>query len=130
MTGVNRKFLDSLGNPNTARSYGIGVGPGRTCRRARRAPVRGPAERIALARTFYRNPPILVLVEAASALDFEAEAVIHDGLGEVMTGRTVIAIAHRLSTIARMDRIVVLDVGRIAEQGTHADSSQQPQLQQ
>jgi ATP-binding cassette subfamily B multidrug efflux pump len=81
----------------------------------------GQRQRIALARAFYRNAPILVLDEATSALDSEAEAAIHDTLGEVMTGRTVIAIAHRLSTIARMDRIVVLDAGRIAQQGTHAD---------
>jgi ATP-binding cassette subfamily B multidrug efflux pump len=81
----------------------------------------GQRQRIALARAFYRNAPILVLDEATSALDSEAEAAIHDTLGEVMTGRTVIAIAHRLSTIARMDRIVVLDAGRIAEQGTHAE---------
>ncbi|MFV2114609.1 ABC transporter ATP-binding protein [Micromonospora sp. LOL_025] len=80
----------------------------------------GQRQRIALARAFYRNAPILVLDEATSALDSEAEAAIHDTLSEVMTGRTVIAIAHRLSTIARMDRIVVLDAGRIAEQGTHA----------
>ncbi|MGC5333310.1 ABC transporter ATP-binding protein [Micromonospora sp. DT62] len=81
----------------------------------------GQRQRIALARAFYRNAPILVLDEATSALDSEAEAAIHDTLSEVMTGRTVIAIAHRLSTIARMDRIVVLDAGRIAEQGTHAE---------
>ncbi|MEH1125595.1 ABC transporter ATP-binding protein [Micromonospora sp. CPCC 206061] len=81
----------------------------------------GQRQRIALARAFYRNAPILVLDEATSALDSEAEAAIHETLGEVMTGRTVIAIAHRLSTIARMDRIVVLDAGRIAEQGTHAE---------
>ncbi|MFG2010423.1 ABC transporter ATP-binding protein [Micromonospora sp. NPDC048868] len=81
----------------------------------------GQRQRIALARAFYRDAPILVLDEATSALDSEAEAAIHDTLSEVMTGRTVIAIAHRLSTIARMDRIVVLDAGRIAEQGTHAE---------
>jgi ATP-binding cassette, subfamily B, multidrug efflux pump len=81
----------------------------------------GQRQRIALARAFYRDAPILVLDEATSALDSEAEAAIHDTLGEVMTGRTVIAIAHRLSTIARMDRIVVLDAGRTAEQGTHAE---------
>ncbi|MGC4763366.1 ABC transporter ATP-binding protein [Micromonospora sp. DT46] len=80
----------------------------------------GQRQRIALARAFYRDAPILVLDEATSALDSEAEAAIHGTLSEVMTGRTVIAIAHRLSTIARMDRIVVLDAGRIAEQGTHA----------
>ncbi|GAB1692404.1 ABC transporter ATP-binding protein [Krasilnikovia sp. M28-CT-15] len=81
----------------------------------------GQRQRIALARAFYRDAPILVLDEATSALDSEAEAAIHDMLGEVMAGRTVIAIAHRLSTIARMDRIVVLDAGRITEQGTHAE---------
>jgi ATP-binding cassette subfamily B multidrug efflux pump len=81
----------------------------------------GQRQRIALARAFYRDAPILVLDEATSALDSEAEAAIHDTLGEVMAGRTVIAIAHRLSTIARMDRIVVLDAGRIIEQGTHIE---------
>ncbi|GIE76806.1 hypothetical protein Aph02nite_27560 [Actinoplanes philippinensis] len=79
----------------------------------------GQRQRIALARAFYRNAPILVLDEATSALDSESEAVIHETLSDVMAGRTVIAIAHRLSTIAGMDRIVVLDDGRIAEQGTH-----------
>src|SRR6185295_2432809 len=81
----------------------------------------GQRQRIALARAFYRDAPILVLAQATSALDSEAEAAIHDTLGEVMAGRTVIAIAHRLSTIARMDRIVVLDAGRIIEQGTHTE---------
>ena len=81
----------------------------------------GQRQRIALARAFYRDAPILILDEATSALDSEAEAAIHDTLGEVMTGRTVIAIAHRLSTIAHLDRIVVLDAGRITEQGTHTE---------
>jgi ATP-binding cassette subfamily B multidrug efflux pump len=81
----------------------------------------GQRQRIALARAFHKDAPILVLDEATSALDSEVEAAIHDTLDEVMRGRTVVAIAHRLSTIASMDRIIVLDEGRVAEEGTHAD---------
>ncbi len=81
----------------------------------------GQRQRVALARAFHKDAPILVLDEATSALDSEVEAVIHESLDAVMQGRTVVAIAHRLSTIARMDRIIVLDEGSIAEQGTHAD---------
>lgn len=80
----------------------------------------GQRQRIALARALHKDAPILVLDEATSALDSEVEAAIHETLDRVMAGRTVIAIAHRLSTIARMDRIVVLDAGRIVEEGTHA----------
>ena len=80
----------------------------------------GQRQRIALARVILKNAPVLVLDEATSALDSEVEAAIQDTLDTVMQGKTVIAIAHRLSTIARMDRIVVLDDGRIVEEGTHA----------
>jgi ATP-binding cassette, subfamily B, bacterial len=80
----------------------------------------GQRQRIALARVILKNAPVLVLDEATSALDSEVEAAIQDTLDTVMEGKTVIAIAHRLSTIARMDRIVVLDEGRIVEEGTHA----------
>ncbi len=80
----------------------------------------GQRQRIALARVILKNAPVLVLDEATSALDSEVEAAIQDTLDTVMEDKTVIAIAHRLSTIARMDRIVVLDGGRIVEQGTHA----------
>jgi ATP-binding cassette subfamily B multidrug efflux pump len=66
-----------------------------------------------------KNAPILVLDEATSALDSEVEAAIQSSLDELMKNKTVIAIAHRLSTIARMDRLVILDKGRIVEQGTH-----------
>ena len=79
----------------------------------------GQRQRIALARAFVKDAPILVLDEATSALDSEVEANIQAALDRVMQGKTVLAIAHRLSTIAAMDRIVVLDEGRIVEQGTH-----------
>jgi ATP-binding cassette, subfamily B, bacterial len=79
----------------------------------------GQRQRIALARVILKDAPVLVLDEATSALDSEVEAAIQDTLETVMEGKTVIAIAHRLSTIARMDRIVVLDAGRIVEEGDH-----------
>ena len=79
----------------------------------------GQRQRIAIARVILKNAPILVLDEATSALDSEVEAAIQQSLGTLMAGKTVIAIAHRLSTIARMDRLVVLERGRIVEQGTH-----------
>ena len=81
----------------------------------------GQRQRIAIARVILKNAPILVLDEATSALDSEVEAAIQSSLGTLMEGKTVIAIAHRLSTIARMDRLVVLDHGRIVEQGSHAE---------
>ena len=80
----------------------------------------GQRQRIALARAFLKDAPILVLDEATSALDSEVEASIQNALDRVMQGKTVLAIAHRLSTIAAMDRIIVLDHGRIVEQGSHA----------
>ncbi|MCC0063441.1 MAG: ABC transporter ATP-binding protein [Defluviimonas sp.] len=81
----------------------------------------GQRQRVAIARVILKNAPILVLDEATSALDSEVEAAIQETLYGVMEGKTVIAIAHRLSTIARMDRIVVLDDGKIAESGSHAE---------
>ena len=79
----------------------------------------GQRQRIALARVILKDGPILLLDEATSALDSEVEATILDTLYQLMEGKTVIAIAHRLSTIAQMDRIVVMDEGRIIEDGTH-----------
>ncbi|WP_418884965.1 ABC transporter ATP-binding protein [Aurantimonas endophytica] len=81
----------------------------------------GQRQRIAIARVLLKDAPILVLDEATAALDSEVEAAIQDNLTKMMQGKTVIAIAHRLSTIAAMDRLIVLDKGRIVEEGTHAE---------
>ena len=81
----------------------------------------GQRQRIALARVILKDAPILVLDEATSSLDSEVEVAIQEELLELMQGKTVIAIAHRLSTIARMDRLIVLEAGRIVEEGTHAE---------
>jgi ATP-binding cassette subfamily B multidrug efflux pump len=81
----------------------------------------GQRQRIAIARVILKDAPILVLDEATSALDSEVEVAIQDQLLGLMEGKTVIAIAHRLSTIARMDRLIVLEQGRIVEQGRHAE---------
>ncbi len=85
----------------------------------------GQRQRIAIARVLLKDAPILVLDEATSALDSEVEAAIQDNLQALMTGKTVIAIAHRLSTIAAMDRLIVMDKGRIVQQGTHQTLLQQ-----
>ncbi|KQY87193.1 ABC transporter ATP-binding protein [Pelomonas sp. Root1444] len=81
----------------------------------------GQRQRIAIARVMLKDAPILLLDEATSALDSEVEAAIQQSLYTLMEGKTVVAIAHRLSTIAALDRLVVMDAGRIVEQGTHAE---------
>ena len=81
----------------------------------------GQRQRVTLARVILKDAPILLLDEATSALDSEVEASIQETLYGMMQGKTVIAIAHRLSTIAQMDRILVMDGGRIVEQGAHSD---------
>lgn len=81
----------------------------------------GERQRVAIARAMLKNAPVLVLDEATSSLDSVSEAHIQAAFEELMAGRTTIVIAHRLSTIQKMDRIIVLDQGRIAEQGTHAE---------
>lgn len=106
-------FITGLQDPNGRRGYEAHVGE-------RGVKLSGgQRQRVAIARVLLKNAPILVLDEATSALDSEVEAAIQESLYDLMEGKTVIAIAHRLSTIAAMDRLVVMDEGRIVEDGTH-----------
>jgi subfamily B ATP-binding cassette protein MsbA len=79
----------------------------------------GQRQRVAIARAIYKDAPILILDEATSALDNESERAVQAALDTLMSGRTTFVVAHRLSTIERADRIVVMERGRIVEQGTH-----------
>ncbi|MFS8664295.1 MAG: ATP-binding cassette domain-containing protein, partial [Limnochordales bacterium] len=88
----------------------------------------GQRQRIAIARAILADPRILILDEATSALDSESEAAIHAALQRIRQGRTVILIAHRASTVQLADRIIVVDRGRIVQQGTHQELSQRPGL--
>ena len=108
-------FIQDLEDPQGRRGYDAHVGE-------RGVKLSGgQRQRVAIARVILKDAPILVLDEATSALDSEVEAAIQQTLYGVMEGKTVIAIAHRLSTIAHMDRIIVMDGGRIAEEGSHAE---------
>jgi ATP-binding cassette subfamily B multidrug efflux pump len=107
-------FIDTLVDPKGRRGYEAHVGE-------RGVKLSGgQRQRIAIARVMLKDAPILLLDEATSALDSEVEAAIQASLYRLMEGKTVVAIAHRLSTIAAMDRLIVIDQGRIVEEGTHA----------
>lgn len=107
------EFIHSLEDPNGRRGYQAHVGE-RGIKLSG-----GQRQRIAIARVLLKDAPILVLDEATSALDSEIEAAIQESLYSLMQGKTVIAIAHRLSTIAAMDRLIIMDDGKIVEQGSH-----------
>jgi ATP-binding cassette subfamily B multidrug efflux pump len=107
-------FIQTLVDPKGRRGYDAHVGE-------RGVKLSGgQRQRIAIARVMLKDAPILLLDEATSALDSEVEQAIQASLYKLMEGKTVVAIAHRLSTIAAMDRLVVMDHGRVVEQGTHA----------
>jgi ATP-binding cassette subfamily B multidrug efflux pump len=109
------EFIANLVDPNGRKGYDAHVGE-------RGVKLSGgQRQRVAIARVLLKNAPVLILDEATSALDSEVEAAIQENLNALMEGKTVIAVAHRLSTIAAMDRLVVMDKGRVVEEGTHAE---------
>ena len=81
----------------------------------------GQKQRLAIARALYKNPPILILDEATSALDTQSEQLVQEAINKLMENRTSLVIAHRLSTIKKADKIIVIQAGTIAEQGTHEE---------
>jgi len=108
------EFIQSLADPAGRQAYDAHVGE-------RGVKLSGgQRQRVAIARVMLKDAPILILDEATSALDSEVEIAIQESLYRLMEGKTVVAIAHRLSTIAAMDRLIVMDKGRIVEEGDHA----------
>ena len=113
-SSCSRRSIQTLADPKGRSGYDAHVGE-------RGVKLSGgQRQRVAIARVMLKDAPILLLDEATSALDSEVEAAIQQSLYRLMEGKTVVAIAHRLSTIAAMDRLVVMDHGRIVEEGTHA----------
>ena len=109
------EFIETLTDSNGKKGYDAQVGE-------RGVKLSGgQRQRVAISRVLLKDAPLLILDEATSALDSEVEAAIQDSLDELMEGKTVIAIAHRLSTIAAMDRLLVMDQGKVVEQGTHKE---------
>lgn len=108
-------FIQQLSDPNLRRGYDAHVGE-------RGVKLSGgQRQRVAIARVMLKDAPILILDEATSALDSEVEVAIQECLNRMMENKTVLAIAHRLSTIAQMDKLLVLDKGKIVESGTHSE---------
>jgi len=108
-------FIEQLSDPKGRHGYDAHVGERGVTLSG------GQRQRVAIARVMLKDAPILILDEATSALDSEVEAAIQQNLGKLMAGKTVIAIAHRLSTIAALDRLIVIDQGKVAEEGTHQE---------
>ena len=109
------EFIQQLSDPSMRRGYDAHVGE-------RGVKLSGgQRQRVAIARVMLKDAPILILDEATSALDSEVEVAIQECLNRMMTDKTVLAIAHRLSTIAQMDKLLVLDKGKIVESGSHAE---------
>ncbi len=108
-------FIEHLSDPSGRQGYDAHVGERGVTLSG------GQRQRVAIARVMLKDAPILILDEATSALDSEVEAAIQQNLEKLMTGKTVIAIAHRLSTIAALDRLIVIDGGKVAEEGTHEE---------
>jgi ATP-binding cassette, subfamily B, bacterial len=123
MPGANRQTIEAIAKMASAHDFIASLPQGYDTLVGERGVKLsgGQRQRIAIARAMLKNAPILVLDEATSALDSESESLIQGALWKLMEGRTAIAIAHRLSTIQKMDRIIVMDTGKIVEEGSHKE---------